>query len=211
MFCCWLLLAVAIVSPQITSGFQPVAITRVNTNQQRTGRSYWKKPSLVFPQDVNALLTPSRLAATTNNNGEDDADGYDEVPLAKSRDTLVLKASKTLQRTSWISWWAQVILSVVSSVTLVFAQSVTRSSKQKPEGLLLAGVGMCLDEAKTSQLSTMLVFVLHCIALHPSASCRVVPCGVVLTDLSFPRFYLSLSDGISISVLTYDSHLPGGV
>mmetsp|Transcript_19691 Transcript_19691/g.30918 ORF Transcript_19691/g.30918 Transcript_19691/m.30918 type:complete len:291 (-) Transcript_19691:213-1085(-) len=39
-------------------------------------------------------------------------------------DPLILRASLTLRKVSWFSWWSQVILTVVSSVTFLFARNV---------------------------------------------------------------------------------------
>lgn len=43
-------------------------------------------------------------------------------------DSLVRETSTLTRRLSWFSWWAQLILTTVSSVTLVFARNVIRQS-----------------------------------------------------------------------------------
>jgi hypothetical protein len=79
-------------------------------------------------------------------------------------DELILETSKTLHRISWLSWWSQVILTVVSSITLIFARNVIRAginssssssssinSMNKAivgasgEGLLVAGTGLVVS------------------------------------------------------------------
>lgn len=45
-------------------------------------------------------------------------------PTPQKTDELVQSASRSLRRCSWFSWWAQIILTVVSSITLLFARSV---------------------------------------------------------------------------------------
>lgn len=71
-------------------------------------------------------------------------------------DELILETSKSLHRISWLSWWSQVILTVVSSITLIFARNVIRaginsSSMSKAtvggsgEGLLVAGTGLIVS------------------------------------------------------------------
>ena len=73
-------------------------------------------------------------------------------------DELIVETSKTLHRISWLSWWSQVILTVVSSITLIFARNVIRavgspssisSSSNKAamggEGLLIAGTGLVVS------------------------------------------------------------------
>lgn len=70
-------------------------------------------------------------------------------------DDLIFETSKTLHRISWLSWWSQVILTVVSSITLIFARNVIRAgintSSNKAmvggsgEGLLVAGSGLLVS------------------------------------------------------------------
>jgi hypothetical protein len=43
-------------------------------------------------------------------------------------DPLVKQTSALTRRLSWFSWWSQLILTVISSVTLVFARNVIRQS-----------------------------------------------------------------------------------
>jgi hypothetical protein len=60
-------------------------------------------------------------------------------------DPLIVDTSEVLGRVSWLSWWAQMILSVIASVTLMFARNVTTQSSQlNPvgSGFFLAGAGI---------------------------------------------------------------------
>lgn len=64
-------------------------------------------------------------------------------------DSLVLKASKSLTASSWLSWWSQLILTVVSSITFVFARNVMESQTVSPlefskvaSKFVLPGVGI---------------------------------------------------------------------
>ncbi len=52
-----------------------------------------------------------------------------------------------MRRSSWLAWWAQAILSVVSTVTLVFANAVKGSTQTSiiSNGILLAAVGLSLS------------------------------------------------------------------
>jgi hypothetical protein len=56
----------------------------------------------------------SQLSATSspNNNNEGDID------------SLILRTSNVLRASSWFSWWSQVILTVISSITFLFARNV---------------------------------------------------------------------------------------
>lgn len=64
-------------------------------------------------------------------------------------DPLIVQTSEVLGRVSWLSWWAQVILTVIASVTLLFARNVTLSATPQNNsvaatigpGFVLAGAG----------------------------------------------------------------------
>eukprot|EP00977_Amphora_coffeiformis_P008299 scaffold1878_cov170-Amphora_coffeaeformis.AAC.12 len=51
---------------------------------------------------------------------------------------LVKATSKQLQRLSWFSWWAQMILTTVSTTILVFAASVVRSGGKNSNSAIAA-------------------------------------------------------------------------
>jgi len=66
-------------------------------------------------------------------------------------DPIIENASVSLRRINWFSWWSQVILTVVSSITLLFAKSVLKvgtpeGGKQLVSGgFLFAGSGISLS------------------------------------------------------------------
>lgn len=74
-----------------------------------------------------------------------------------SIDPLILEASLSLKKFSWISWWTQMILTTISSVTLIFAKTVIStgapsssatgglSSRSGGGGFFLAGAGVTLS------------------------------------------------------------------
>eukprot|EP00286_Rhodomonas_abbreviata_P017839 CAMPEP_0181323974 /NCGR_PEP_ID=MMETSP1101-20121128/20089_1 /TAXON_ID=46948 /ORGANISM="Rhodomonas abbreviata, Strain Caron Lab Isolate" /LENGTH=283 /DNA_ID=CAMNT_0023432073 /DNA_START=28 /DNA_END=879 /DNA_ORIENTATION=+ len=57
------------------------------------------------------------------------------------------KIAGRIGTTTWLSWWAQVILSVVSMVTLFFANSVKGAAQGNivTNGIFLAGIGLALS------------------------------------------------------------------
>mmetsp|Transcript_17162 Transcript_17162/g.25419 ORF Transcript_17162/g.25419 Transcript_17162/m.25419 type:complete len:267 (+) Transcript_17162:46-846(+) len=64
-------------------------------------------------------------------------------------DPLVYRASQALLASSWLSWWSQVILTVISAVTFIFARNVMEASLIGPMGItkvapkfILPGVGI---------------------------------------------------------------------
>jgi hypothetical protein len=71
-----------------------------------------------FKSSITHHNNPPRLQHlfANNNNNEDIIQG--EV------DSLILRTSKSLRASSWLSWWSQVILTVISSVTFLFARNV---------------------------------------------------------------------------------------
>ena len=60
----------------------------------------------------------SQLSATPSNTGNND----DEI------DSLILRTSNVLRASSWFSWWSQVILTVISSITFIFSFKTKRTS-----------------------------------------------------------------------------------
>lgn len=67
-------------------------------------------------------------------------------------DPLVYRASKNLTASAWLSWWSQVILTVISAVTFIFARNVMEASSMGPMGItkvapkfVLPGVGIVLS------------------------------------------------------------------
>jgi hypothetical protein len=67
-------------------------------------------------------------------------------------DVHIRNASLALRRISWFSWWGQVILTTVSSITLLFARSVLAANGRGPNtasgiagGFLFAGSGIGLS------------------------------------------------------------------
>lgn len=84
---------------------------------------------------ISAALkaTPSRRFSENEEGEEEDVDNVirrkpkassDDVTSTFDLDPLVVDTSLSFRRISWLSWWSQVILTTVSSVTLLFARNV---------------------------------------------------------------------------------------
>lgn len=89
-------------------------------------------------QAARAVLPPTFVFSSSSLHMNDVA--ADSPP-----DPLILDTSRVLGRVSWLSWWAQVILSVVASVTLLFARNVTTQTNTVSSigpGFILAGAGI---------------------------------------------------------------------
>lgn len=62
---------------------------------------------------IKQQQTSSSLSSYNNNSNND-----------QQIDSLIYSTSKVLRSTSWFSWWSQVILTVISSITFFFARNV---------------------------------------------------------------------------------------
>jgi len=71
----------------------------------------------------------------------------DSAAVAPSDPTDWDKVSKKAGNASWLAWWAQTILSVVSGVTIFFANAVKGAGQGNiiANGILLASVGLALS------------------------------------------------------------------
>lgn len=59
-----------------------------------------------------------------------------------STDALVAETSLGLKRVSWLSWWAQVILTTISAVILIFARNVAGGGARDVQlNFVLPGTG----------------------------------------------------------------------
>jgi len=86
-------------------------------------------------------------ASNSNNNKNNNRKNDRSRPVAKSSrpSPLLVETSRALRRLSWFSWWSQVILTTVSTVTLGFARNVLSTGRGggSTTGLFfLAGSGM---------------------------------------------------------------------
>lgn len=98
-----------------------------------------------FPSLSSAAKDPRLNTASNRQHAINSAENTSEGMA--SRDEKVENASILLRRLSWFSWWTQVILTTVSSVTLIFAKSVSAgpNSMLKLNGFFLAGSGLALS------------------------------------------------------------------
>jgi hypothetical protein len=95
------------------------------------------------PYYIHPCPTPSKSQLFIFTNDDDE---LEDIAAAASTPSpaLVLKTSRVLRRTEWLSWWAQVILTTISAVTLLFARSVIGKSADTSTiigGFFFAGSG----------------------------------------------------------------------
>ena len=94
----------------------------------------------------------SQLKSSTNDSGASEDNNTDGIRI----DPVIRDVATRLRRVNWISWWSQVVLTVISSITLLFARSVlnafssaisttstgsTVTPSTAPGGFLFAGSG----------------------------------------------------------------------
>jgi hypothetical protein len=98
----------------------------------------YKLNSVIFPvittRPMKTLNTPTTLYSSSN----------------MDMDPIISEAALKLKRLNWFSWWSQVILTVVSSITLLFARSVLQAGKSNRSelvtgGFFLAGSGITVS------------------------------------------------------------------
>jgi hypothetical protein len=74
-------------------------------------------------KSVTSKPSVGGLYAAPDDDDSDDGIIREEIRRPKI-DSLISSISLRMRRTSWLSWWAQMILSVISSVTLLFTRNV---------------------------------------------------------------------------------------
>ena len=112
------------------------------------------RAALTFPQKQSPHLSST---TTTGSSGlrllrlQMTGSNSEEETVVKV-DPLVQETSLLLRRLSWLTWWSQLILTTVSSVTLLFARNViglsqTQTSSNVLPNFLLAGTGIAISFA----------------------------------------------------------------
>jgi hypothetical protein len=157
---CYLLSTKSIMNSRVRScyGSSLLFLVMILVQCLHTGRSFHVRQISVAPkrfafsvprqqlqQPHTVSSCPRTLHAATddlydNNNNDDDT----PVGFYRNTDAIIEAASRSLQRTSWFSWWSQVILTAVSSVTLVFAKNASAMASSK-SSLVMSGPGLVLS------------------------------------------------------------------
>jgi Protein of unknown function (DUF3611) len=103
---------------------------RVTTTQQQQQQYWYKRPQLQLKQQHHPKPQHRCSAVAKSDTNGDATDSHVNTnmggtppQLFQQTDPIIRNAAKILQRTSWLSWWCQVILTVISSVILLFAKS----------------------------------------------------------------------------------------
>ena len=66
----------------------------------------------------------------------------------KTATTSLSNINRLVSRTSWVSWWFQIVLSVISGVILTFANTVRKGdtvSQLWSSGFAFSGIGVCIS------------------------------------------------------------------
>ena len=110
-----------------------------------------KRSTIPTPSSIEQFKTHSKATALFSSSSES-AEGGNNEEGEIAFDPVLSKISRRLRRANWISWWSQVILTVISSIILLFARSVMNAvagpgsvPTTAPGGFLFAGSGMYLS------------------------------------------------------------------
>lgn len=88
-----------------------------------------------------------RLQSSSSSSSSSSLSSGEPGPNQVEISPLIKTASKQLQRLSWFSWWAQMILTTISATILVFAASVVRSGSRNTSanGMVVASPSFFLS------------------------------------------------------------------
>lgn len=150
---CWICGLITLSDISVIVGFCPFKVSCVPPCPagSRSSSSFCYN---FLPSSTHHYPTPNSSSSSLF---ESSSGGYADKPEAIS-DVVVSSTSSALRTASWFSWWSQVILTTVSTVTLLFARSVlsvTIGSSQSSQtirsisggsgGFFLAGSGIVLS------------------------------------------------------------------
>lgn len=121
---------------------------------QQLSTTWTHRPVVLLPtfhhqhQPKSSLLSLTSSSSSYNNNNNNNDDSNSSII-----DPIITRASLALRASSWVSWWSQLILTVVSTITFLFARNVLAdtggggsSSSAKVLGkFVLPGVGIALS------------------------------------------------------------------
>jgi hypothetical protein len=124
--------------------FAAVSAFQINKPQARNFQVKVRVPSL--PKTTSCRSHSSRLFRASYD-GDDDAQVEKTQPPT---DPLVKETSRLLKRVFFFSWWAQVILTTISTVILLFARNVVGPVAGRgaaPPPFFLSGTGVLVSVA----------------------------------------------------------------
>jgi Protein of unknown function (DUF3611) len=124
----------------------PRGTTTQQQQQQQQQQHWYKLPQQQLQQHHPKPQHRCNAVAKSDSNG-DATDSHvnnhmGTPPIFQQTDPIIRNAAKILQRTSWISWWCQVILTVISSVILLFAKSNSSITNNGGSNFILSTLGL---------------------------------------------------------------------
>lgn len=106
--------------------FQRHSISLRNMNLSTRTTAYTSSPSTIyFNERSSSFKDYIRLQTSSSPSTE--------------MDPVISETAVRLRRLNWFSWWSQVILTIVSSITLLFARSVLQVGKSNRSDLVTGG------------------------------------------------------------------------
>jgi len=103
--------------------------------------------TVAIPQTAHNVISSKRYVPSSSKSTSALFSQEDSLSN-KDLDGLIVETATSLRRVNWISWWSQLILSIVSTVTLLFAKSVMQATTDKSSitgGFFFAGSGIAFS------------------------------------------------------------------
>jgi len=123
------------------------SMSKSTSNIQLFPATYRKMSLSAYQKRTYPLLQQSSSSSSLYSASRDDDESLSSSSPAVVKDELIRQTALGLKRLSWFSWWCQVILTTISSVTLLFAKNVRKAGAAGDGlgGLFLAGSGITLS------------------------------------------------------------------
>jgi hypothetical protein len=106
------------------------------------GSSFHDRLTRVTPSVSTSIIIAVSSSRNSKKNGILFSNSSNNPSSYLLKDSIMKEAVQILQRTSWLSWWSQMILTVISTVILGFAK--TSHAKDAPN-LVLSGVAVFIS------------------------------------------------------------------
>mmetsp|Transcript_11313 Transcript_11313/g.20350 ORF Transcript_11313/g.20350 Transcript_11313/m.20350 type:complete len:291 (-) Transcript_11313:61-933(-) len=119
----WVVVFTVLNDLAVVESFQSPTIRRVTVGRQHQRLSSQHASPSPSTTTTSHHDPKTKIQQSASSLHLSSAQPYDQKNEQQT-DPLILRASLTLRKVSWFSWWSQVILTVVSSVTFLFARNV---------------------------------------------------------------------------------------
>lgn len=128
--------------------FPAISAFQVNKPQVRNFQVEVRTRVPSLPKTTTPCRSHSSRLFRASYDGDDDTDSQVEKGQQHNADPLVQETSRMLKRVFFFSWWAQVILTTISTVILLFARNVVGPATGRgpaPPPFFLSGTGVLVS------------------------------------------------------------------